>query len=75
MGLNVYEGNTKVLSVNAASKESVTQKENEIEEVETFTHLGTVSLVVQMRMLKQGERSIYIAQEHLERKRVVITLS
>ena len=54
MGLNVYEGNTKVLSVNAASKESVTQKENEIEEVETFTHLGTVSVVEQMRMLKQG---------------------
>ena len=43
--------------VNAASNEPVTLEGNEIEEVETFTYLDTVSLtsrLVEMRTFKQG---------------------
>ena len=42
VGLDVYKGNGKVLKINTANTEPVTQEWNEIEEVDTFTYLGSI---------------------------------
>ena len=42
MGLNIHKGKTKVLRMNAASTDPVTLEGNALEEVETFTYLGSV---------------------------------
>ena len=42
VGLNIHKGKTKVLRMNAASTDPVTLEGNALEEVETFTYLGSV---------------------------------
>ena len=42
VGLNIHKGKTKVLRINAASTDPVTLEGNALEEVETFTYLGSV---------------------------------
>ena len=42
VGLNIHKGMTKVLRMNAASTDPVTLEGNALEEVETFTYLGSV---------------------------------
>ena len=42
MGLNIHKCKTKFLKVNSASMEPVKLERNEIEEVDTFTYLGSI---------------------------------
>jgi len=42
VGLDAHKGKTKILNLNAASVEPVKLEENEIQEVEAFTYLGSI---------------------------------
>lgn len=42
VGLKIHEGKTKILKINAASEDPVILNGNELEEVETFTYLGSI---------------------------------
>ena len=42
MGLNIHKCKIKILKVNAVSMEPVKLEGNEIDEVETFTYLGSI---------------------------------
>ena len=75
VGLNLHKCKTKFLKVNSASMEPIKLEGNEIEEVDTFTYLG--SIIDEYGVTDADEckswRSNYTAQEHLELQRVVIT--
>jgi len=43
VGLNIHNCKTKILKVNAASMEPVKLEGNEIDEVETFTYLSSIT--------------------------------
>ena len=42
LGLNIHKGKTKVLKVNSNSNEPIKLDEEPIEEVESFTYLGSI---------------------------------
>ena len=42
MGLNIHKGKTKIMKMNTNSGEPMTLKDTQLEEVESFTYLGSI---------------------------------